>query len=301
MTARTSFAQPETIHFPCPICGRDEHPQLYPDSLGKELPRFGYDFTPDHMRTYRVVFCRGCRHAYASPRPAQLWLHYEDVVDPAYLKRQPERLDSARRVLGRITRYRRSGRLLDIGCATGDFLLEARRYFHVEGLELSGWAAEIVRAKGLTVHRFSLADFKPSEPYDLVTLWGVIEHFEDPAREIQRMGGLLNTGGLVCLWTGDIDSLPARLCGKQWWYIQGQHLQVFSRRSLRLAFAQAGFQQVWIGRYPHVTTLGSMAKSLSRYPAVGAVARWLMAHPAVSGWKVMLALPGEMFAIFRKA
>jgi SAM-dependent methyltransferase len=288
------------VHFPCPLCGQDGHAQLYPDTLGAQLPRFGYDFTPDHMKTYRVVFCRDCRHGYASPRPVHLWQQYKEVEDPAYLKRRPERLVSARRVLRRITGYRPSGRLLDIGCATGDFLSEAGRHFQTEGLELSDWAADIARARGLTVHRSNLADFKPGEPYDLLTLWGVIEHFEQPVEEIRRMHGLLRGGGLACLWTGDMASWPARLLGSRWWYIQGQHLQVFSHHSLRSAFAQAGFQEVWVGRYPHVTTLGSVAKSLSRYPAVGSAARWLVAHPAVSNFKVTLALPGEMFAIFKK-
>jgi len=290
----------ERIHFPCPLCGRDGHRQLFPDTLGSQLPQFGYDFTPAHMRTYRVLFCRECRHGYASPRPARLWQRYEGVEDPAYLKRQPERLVSARRVLRRIIRYRTAGRLLDIGCATGDFLSEARRHFDVEGLELSGWAAEIARARGLTVHCATLGDFKPVAPYDLLTLWGVIEHFEEPGEEIRRMHALLRDGGLVCLWTGDLLSWPARLFGRQWWYIQGQHLQIFSRRSLRSAFAQGGFQEVWVGRYPHVTTLGSVAKSLTRYRAAGWAARWLARHPLLSGLKVTLALPGEMFAIFRK-
>lgn len=288
------------VHFPCPICGKNGHAALYPDTLGGGLPRFGYDFTPEHMKTYRVLFCPDCRHGYASPRPERLWQQYEDVEDPAYLKRQPERLLSALRVLRKITNHRPSGRLLDIGCATGDFLDAARRHYDAEGLELSRWASEVARGRGLMVHRSDLAGFHPSKPYDLLTLWGVIEHFEQPIEEIRRMNGLLRRGGLVCLWTGDIASLPARLFGKQWWYIQGQHLQVFSRRSLRSAFAQAGFKEIWVGRYPHVATLGSVAKSLSRYPAVGAIARSLFSHPAVSRIQVMLALPGEMFAIFKK-
>lgn len=293
-------AKPARIEFPCPICGQDGHPELYPDTLGDQLPRFGYDFTPDHMKTYRVVFCRDCRHGFSSPRPAQLWQQYEEVEDPAYLHRQKERIASAQHVVRRIVRYRPAGRLLDIGCATGDFLSVARQHFQVEGLELSGWAAQIAQDRGLKVHRSDLAGFQPAEPYDVLTLWGVIEHFEHPADEVRRMHRLLRSGGLVCLWTGDITSWPARLLGKQWWYIQGQHLQIFSRGSLRSVFTQAGFEEVWVGRYPHVTTLQSIAKSLSRYSVLGVSARWLVSPPVVAGLNVTLALPGEMFAIFKK-
>ena len=288
------------VQFPCPICGRQEHTELYPDTLGDQLPQFGYDFTPDHMRTYRVVFCRNCRHGFSSPRPAQLWQQYEKVEDLAYLHRQKERIISAQRVIRRILRYRSSGRLLDIGCATGDFLSVARERLQVEGMELSGWAAEIARGRGLTVHRSDLARFKPVQPFDILTLWGVIEHFEHPTEEVRRMHRLLRRGGLVCLWTGDIVSWLARLLEKRWWYIQGQHLQFFSRASLEALFVQAGFQKVWIGRYPHVTTLGSIAKSLKRYSPLGTIAERLLSLPVLSGRLVTLALPGEMFAIFRK-
>lgn len=290
----------DLAHFPCPLCGRNGQREMYPDTLGGEMPRFGYDFTPDHMRTYRVVFCRGCRHGFSSPRPAHLWRQYEEVEDPAYLQRQKERISSARRVMRTIIRFRPSGRLLDIGCATGDFLAVARERFQAEGLELSGWAAQIARDRGLTVHRSDLANFRPAQPYDLLTLWGVIEHFEHPLEEVRRMRDLLREGGFVFLWTGDSDSLPARLLGKNWWYLQGQHLQIFSRGSLRALFSKAGFEEAWVGRYPHVTTLQFVAKSLSRYPALGAAARWLVSPPAISRLNVKLALPGEMFAIFKK-
>lgn len=290
----------EKVDFPCPICGQDGHPELYPDRLGRELPRFGYDFTPDHMKTYRVVFCRSCRHGYASPRPARLWQHYEEVEDPAYLRRREDRTVTAHQVLRRLVRYRPSGRLLDIGCATGDFLIVARERFEVEGLELSGWAAEIARSRGLAVHQSDLAGFRLVQPYDLLTLWGVIEHFEHPAEEIQRMHRLLRPGGLVCLWTGDIDSWPARLLGRQWWYLQGQHLQIFSRCSLRRLFEAGGFEELWVGRYPHVTTLGSIVKSLGRYPMLGAIARCLHPPAQFGRLAVKLALPGELFGIYRK-
>lgn len=286
---------------PCPVCEGTAVEVLYPDGLGKDLPKFGYDFTPEHTRTYQVVLCKPCRHAFCSPRPADLWHEYEEVVDEAYLLRQGDRLATARKVIRQIRRFASSGRLLDIGCATGDFLEAAKEHYEVEGLELSGWAAEIARKRGFTVHRSDLAGFRPESPYDLLTLWGVIEHFEEPAREVRRMAQLLRPGGRVCLWTGDRDSWPARLLGKRWWYLQGQHLQIFSRSSLARAFTDAGFEMEWLGRYPLVMTLGSVGKSLQRYPALGPSAFRVLGSRPLSERTVTLALPGEMFAIFKRS
>ena len=292
----------EQVACPCPICGAYDCQPLYPDTLGAQLPRLIYDYSPEHMRTYRWVRCQDCRHAFCSPRPSQLWRLYEDVEDPAYLEFQPNRIATASKVLQRIRRSCAAGRLLDIGCATGDFLSVARAHFDVEGLELSRWAAEIARGKGLLVHESDLRSFSAERPYDLITLWGVIEHFEEPARDVQKMFELLRPGGIVCVWTGDAESWLARLLGKQWWYVQGQHLQLFSRHSLGRVFAAAGFEEVWTGRYPYVTTVQSLAKGFNRYPAVGPVARRLLSHPLIGtrALTLTLTLPSELFALFRR-
>lgn len=288
------------VDYPCPICGDREAAVLYPDTLGQELPRFGYDFTPQHMRTYRVLLCRPCRHAFASPRPERLGERYQDVEDPAYLEWQAERLVAARRVLGRIASKVPSGRLLDVGCATGDFLSAAAGRYQAEGMEMSDWAAGIARKRGLTVHRAHLADFRPGSPYDVLTLWGVIEHFEDPAAEVRRMPGLLREEGRVCLWTGDRDSWVARFLGRRWWYVQGQHLQMFSRTSLEKLFAQSGFETEWIGDYPVTMTLRAVEKSLQRYPLAGKIFSGLPLPKRLRDQVLNLRIPGEMFAVFKR-
>lgn len=287
--------------FPCPVCGSSETPSLYPDTLGGQLPVFGYDFSHEHTRTYQIVWCRACAHAFSSPRPAELWRCYQDVEDAAYLARQPDRLASAGKALARLRRHVPDGRLLDVGCATGDFLSVAQAHYHVEGLELSRWASAIARRRGLTVHQCGLQDLVGRCTYDVLTLWGVIEHFEHPGQELVRMSQLLRPGGIVALWTGDVTSIPSRLLKRRWWYIQGQHLQLFSRRSLRALFFRHGFREVWMGRYPYVLTMGSVSRSLGRYPRVRAALRWFLEAPGVRDQALTFALPGELFAIFQRA
>lgn len=284
----------------CPICGSARYRVRHPDTLGDAYPVFGYSFGRAHARTYRVVRCDDCGHAYASPRPADLWKHYQDVAEPHYLQYQAQRAETAKSVLKRIARWRTGGRLLDVGCATGDFLAVAAASYEAEGLELSDWAIRIARERGLTVHRSLLADLKPPRPYEVITLWGVIEHFERPVDEIRQMRRLLGPSGIVCVWTGDVGSWPARFLGKYWWYKQGQHIQMFSSGSLRKAFEDNGFERVWQGIYPHTTTFSSISQSLDRYPTLSGLLRGVLTRTPLARAEVTLSIPGEMFAIFRK-
>ena len=65
----------------CPVCGSKNQKTLYPDTLGDDLPPFDYAFSPDHMRTYEVVRCQSCSHAFCIIPHKNLWENYQSVVD----------------------------------------------------------------------------------------------------------------------------------------------------------------------------------------------------------------------------
>src|SRR5262249_6043026 len=75
-----------------------------------------------------------------------------------------------------IRRHRDGGRLIELGCAYGFFLQEARRHFTVAGIELAADAAAHARRSGLDVVT-SVADAATLEkfaPFDVVVLLDVI-------------------------------------------------------------------------------------------------------------------------------
>jgi SAM-dependent methyltransferase len=291
----------EMVEFPCPVCHSTDYRVVYLDTLQGKLPSFDYNFTRDLNLTYRLVRCRQCTHQYASPRPVNIWSQYEGSrPDPIYLETARQRVETSYPVLRRLRKYKPSGRLLDVGCATGDFLSVAKNFYDVEGLELSEWSSKAAEERGFVVHRKVLSEMNQAEAYDIVTLWGVIEHFEDPEKEVQNIYRLLKKGGLVSLWTGDVGSIVARLLGKKWWYYQGQHIQMFSRNSLCALFEGNGFSKVYIGCYPYVMTMKSLRNSLSRYPALYKPLRFLLEARLISNIKFTMKLPGEMFAVFAK-
>lgn len=288
--------------FPCPVCDSTDFAVEYPDTIGALDASFDYNFARNFNLTYRIIKCRDCGHHYASPRPESLWSRYSgDDSDSIYMENSDQRIATSHEALKRIIGYKEKGRLLDVGCATGDFLTVAKTFYKVEGLELSEWSSKLAQKKGFSVHRQLLSEMKIRNHYDIVTLWGVIEHFEYPKKEIENISGLLKDGGLVCLWTGDVSSVVAKVLGKKWWYYQGQHIQMFTQKSICRLFESSGFKKVYIGPYPYVVTSRSLINSLSRYPSIRKIAEPILKMKIISSLKFTLKLPGEMFAIFEKS
>lgn len=105
-----------------------------------------------------------------------------------------------RKALQLIKQYRKGGRLLDVGCGTGEFLDEAvAAGFSVLGVEPSTTAFLIARTRHPVVHG-ELGDVGLSEDsFDVVTLWSVLEHVLDPFSFLDRVRFILKRGGILAL------------------------------------------------------------------------------------------------------
>lgn len=122
-----------------------------------------------------------------------------------------ERLDCLAAVDGNLSGLR----LLDVGCAYGPFLAAAReRGMAVCGTDISPSAVAHVRDRlGLPavagdIRRLGVADL--GGPFDVVSLWYVIEHFPDLHLVLGRLNGLLETGGILALSTPSGQGISAR-------------------------------------------------------------------------------------------
>ncbi len=287
----------------CPICKSSKTKELYPSNVDLKKLSFTYVKTPYSGKTFRSVRCLNCSHVFCNPLPKNIYKNYEDVVDKKYLHYTESINESAKVVLPIIKKYIPKGKILDVGCATGEFLSTARDFgYTVEGLELSKWSSDIARTKKIKVYRSLLKSIasKNSKKYDVITLFGVIEHFEKPADEMTYISKLLKPGGLLVIWTGDVNSISSKILKHNWWYWQGQHIQYFSNQSLRLLGKNYGLIHVTTKIYPFVGTYGLVENSLSRYKTKSFL--MLILKPLfLLKPKWYIYLPGEMLWFAKKS
>lgn len=90
------------------------------------------------------------------------------------------------------------GRLLDAGCGNGDFLRIAQQFgYEVEGIDLSHEAAKLCRQRGFNARQADLLNVDLRGPFDVITLWDVAEHLQDPHTVLSRLAGSLANGGIL--------------------------------------------------------------------------------------------------------
>jgi len=149
-----------------------------------------------------------------------------------------------------ILRYKKRGRLFEIGSAYGYFLEQAKKYFDVEGIDISQKPTAFAREKlNLNVHTGNYLDLKLSEKKDIFCMWDTIEHLQEPQKFIEKIGKDIKPGGYLFLTTGDIGSFVARIQGRRWRLIHPPtHLFYFSPKTIKNLLAEYGFEILEIRR-----------------------------------------------------
>lgn len=277
----------------CSLCGSNESRELYPSTLpDSHRPDVGSAFlctSPDYGQHYRVVQCARCGFVYANPRsdPADVLKAYEAVEDPLYLQERAGRELTFRKHLAplhHVTGQPNGRKLLDVGAYVGVFVEVARAAgWDAEGIEPSGWAVEEARRTGLPVNRGTLGnDGFPPGSFDAITMWDVIEHFDDPRAELERAFQLLKPGGVVVIHTIDIGSPTAKMMGSRWPFLMEMHIAFFSRATLRAMLERVGFQYIRDHTQGRYLRLGYLAGRVTA--AFGAVGRPLEKAVAALKW-----------------
>lgn len=172
--------------------------------------------------------------------------------------------DNFRERLKRILKHKNHGCLIDVGCAYGFFLDLAKEFFQVKGYEICQDAVDFARRMSLDVEsRDFSAEPIAHNSVGVITMWDVIEHLAEPQRYVAQASRVLTRGGLLCITTGDIGSMNARLRKEKWRMIHPPtHLHYFSKGTLRMLLVNNGFQIVREEYVPMTRSVRQIAYSI---------------------------------------
>jgi SAM-dependent methyltransferase len=149
--------------------------------------------------SFNIVKCRNCGLVYVDLQST--YIKIPDLYDfdffegnkksrgySGYLGEKDNIKRNSKKRWRRIERYQKRGKLLDVGCAAGFFLCTAAENWEVTGVDISEYMSSYARdVLGLNVLTGGFVECNlPSEYFDVITMWDLIEHTQDPAENLAK-------------------------------------------------------------------------------------------------------------------
>lgn len=288
----------------CPLCAK--RPQFVYDSKDRMLGVEG---------KFRVFRCTSCGLLFLSPMPtiSELSRYYPPSAYYAYAKNDGKGLfQRIREYL--LTRYYeptvisraltlvlhnvpaipkrvQNGKVLDVGCGTGDTLIMLKRLgWDVYGMDMDKRAVMIAKKRGVThvrVGTYEDISRYPDNFFDAIRLYHVIEHLNDPKKCLRLLYKKLKKGGEVIVGTPNAASIVARVFRAYWYNLDSpRHVMVFRPSNLSRCIQEAGFSKTEI----EFCSAGGFLGSIDYFLQEKTGSRWSLIH---NPWLVMLVYPLE--------
>jgi SAM-dependent methyltransferase len=247
----------EQVH--CNLCGLDNTRVL----LSKK-DKFG--IAEDE---FSVVECQGCGLLYINPRPSQeeMGIFYpetyswkETLEAGSFITKWVRKLEKKYRYhllkdeVSKVLKFTRknSGKVLDIGCGTGDRLDVFRsRGFETYGVETSDSAAYAQDHLKLNVFKGDLFSARfPDRFFDMVTLYSVLEHTHNPMRVCEEVGRILKEDGFLVIQVPNKDSFQYKIFKKRWAAFDvPRDLYYFGTKTISSLLKKSGFNVLKIDHF----------------------------------------------------
>lgn len=207
---------------PCPNCKADASATFSTPDRNRRLSR----------ATFCYYGCPSCGLIFLATAPDGI----EEFYPPAYYGKAPSLEVFADAAVGAegyklelVRRFVDRGRLMDVGPALGGFAYLAKQAgFAVEAIEMDAACCAYL-SDTLGIRAFCTADvadtLRREGPYDVISLWHVIEHLADPSDALEAAASALGPEGIIVLAAPNPDALQFRLLRGRWTHVDApRHL-----------------------------------------------------------------------------
>lgn len=220
----------------CYLCGSSKCNKIH------DKVRYDFPFKP-----YR---CDNCGLVFLFPyfTPTEERVFYECEYRKLYDDGPPEKSfkDNLPESRARVERFNylfsKDKDVLEIGCSSGYFLFELQRLVKsITGVELTAEYADYAKEKGIPV--VNAIDELEDDRFDLIFMFHVLEHLNDPVYFLEEVRNKLKTNGKLVIEVPNVEDVLVHTYKVEPYldfYWQPAHVFYFSKNTLSMALDKAG-------------------------------------------------------------
>jgi SAM-dependent methyltransferase len=219
----------------CNVCGSNEIELVYNDATDYITGDF-----------FQVWQCERCKAGITWPRPDNFSPYY-----PPKYRRYNQTVGNILRFLYRqrvknwSNQFSAPGIAFEVGCGDGLMLDTLRGLgWKVIGSERTAQSAYFPsQVLGLPVFVGGLETIQPYPYFDLIFLFQVLEHLEDPVKTLRQLTRLLKPSGKLIIGVPNFSSWQAKIGQRKWFHLDvPRHLVHYSITTLETLVKQFGME-----------------------------------------------------------
>lgn len=221
----------------CVTCGCTDTTQFQP-----------YYFVDKPPASFYVFQCKQCNFVFLPPYYRKMidYHNYKgnSVLDQIRKGNNWVKVQRQKLKFDLIKKYHPSGKLMDLGCGWGHFLLAGKELgYDIYGIEISDALHEYCsKDLGLPVDALNFYDMPDEPQFDVLTMWDVLEHVDEADDFLDKCHKVVKKGGHVVIQVPQIDSFISKKQKEKWAMLSLDHCNYFSPATAKILFERKGFK-----------------------------------------------------------
>ena len=191
----------------------------------------------DTEKKPNLFICKSCDIIFSEYCDEPFEDHYKDVLDNQYIEQIEYKKEYFNFIIKKLSdQISSNDEILEIGSYYGAFGSQiVSKVKNYTGIELSGSGSDFAKKNfNLNIINTDIYSFfqNNKKKYDIIFMFDVVEHLDDPNIVIDFCSKSLKNGGKLILSTMNMDSLFAKITGRNYPWIIPMHKFYFTDRSL---------------------------------------------------------------------